>query len=281
MNSVSLRQFYRDHTQKLQPLYPKQEAESLVLWLLDHFLGIKRKDILSDVKMSSATQEFDAAFQKLSQGIPVQYILKSAPFYGRTFKVGTGVLIPRRETEELVHLILTRHQGNCSVLDIGTGSGCIPITLALEMPESEVYAMDVSGIALAIARENASDLKARVKFFQVDVLEEDLPVKGLDIVVSNPPYVKESEKKAMHPNVLQHEPHLALFVPDEDPLLFYRRISEIAPFSLTPGGYLYFEINETLGKETKDLLENLGYEEVTIYGDLNGKDRFVSGRWCP
>lgn len=281
MNKVSIRRFFRDHVQKLGPLYATYEAENLVLWLLDHFMQIKRKDIISDAAIEEEVPEFKVAFEKLKEGMPVQYIIGQAPFYGRTFNVTPSVLIPRNETEELVHLILSSHTGKCKILDIGTGSGCIPITLALEMPEAEVYALDVSSSALAIARENAADLKVRVKFFQINILEESLPVKGLDIIVSNPPYVRASEKKAMHPNVLQHEPRLALFVPDEDPLLFYKRISKIAPLSLKPGGYLYFEINEALGKETGEELENLGYLDVRIHKDLNGKDRFVSARWHP
>src|SRR5690554_6237778 len=275
---MQIRQLFKEYSGQLQGLYSLQESESLVLWLFEHFLGLKRMDILKGeaVEIPASLEDAMAA---LKNGMPIQYITQSAPFYGRNFKVDPSVLIPRNETEELVHRIIKENPGTgLKILDVGTGSGCIPITLALEMDVPEITAVDVSEAALVVARENSKRLEANksVSFKQMDVLQKEFPVRDLDILVSNPPYVKESEKLVMHVNVLGHEPHLALFVPDEDPLIFYWKIAEKGLAALKPGGKIYFEINEALGKPVIELLSQMGYEQINLYKDLNDKDRMVS-----
>lgn len=273
---TTLQTFFKDYSLRLQELYSKQEAESLVLWLFESYLGKKRMDILKNEKLESLPSGLTLALETLMEGMPIQYILGKAPFYGREFEVSPAVLIPRNETEELVHLILKENaMPGLRITDIGTGSGCIPITLDLELKNPAVFGLDISEEALKMASRNAFLLHSKVKFSHLDILRDELPVEDLDIIVSNPPYVRYSEKGLMHHNVLAHEPHLALFVYDEDPLLFYRVISQKAKKALKQGGKLYFEINEAFGKETKELTENLGFEQVRIFEDLNGKERMI------
>ncbi|SIS53929.1 peptide chain release factor N(5)-glutamine methyltransferase [Belliella pelovolcani] len=273
---TTLRQLYRHCVEQLETIYDPQEAESLSMWLLEELLSVKRFDILKDIEIQHLPDNFDQVLEQLLQKKPIQYIFEKAPFYGRDFYVNENVLIPRNETEELVHLIIQENKElNLRVLDIGTGSGCIPISLALEIPSSKVFALDISELALEVAQRNANTLEANIELHKIDILAEDIPVRDLDIIVSNPPYVCESEKNLMHDNVLQYEPHLALFVTDQDPLQFYRIIATKAKSNLKPGGKLYFEINEALGIATRNLLESLGYQDVKVLQDLNGKDRMV------
>ncbi|EOZ96087.1 Protein-N(5)-glutamine methyltransferase PrmC [Indibacter alkaliphilus LW1] len=274
---MKIRDLFNHYKNELQQIYPKEEAESLVFWLFEDFLQAKRQDLLNNTSVERVPEKLSLAIEALLQGKPIQYITGKAPFYGREFLVNSAVLIPRNETEELVHLIIQENQKEgLKILDIGTGSGCIPITLSLEILGANVSALDVSETALEIASQNAELLKAEVQFLLCDILKEDIQVPDLDIIVSNPPYVRNSEKMRMHQNVLDHEPHLALFVYDEDPLLFYRIIAEKARKVLKPGGKLYFEINEVFGKETKILLEGKGFSSVAIINDLNGKERIIS-----
>lgn len=271
-----IRQLFKDYSQRLQVLYPPQEAESLSFWLFEHFMGLKRMDILQD-KQVTADPAMEEAMTRLEQGMPMQYVTGSAPFYGRDFDVTSAVLIPRNETEELVHLIIAENpEQDLRILDIGTGSGCIPITLALEMNRPVLTALDISETALDVARRNADKYGVAIDFLQSDVLRDELPVYDLDLLISNPPYVRESEKKDMHINVLDHEPHLALFVPEEDPLIFYRIIAHKGLAALKPGGRLYFEINEALGAALLDMLSQMGYQHSMIRKDLNGRDRMVT-----
>jgi len=280
MNSHSSRELFKEYTQKLGDLYSKEEAVSQVQWLFNHFLGISRKDLLLDKGLQFIPNELELALSKLILGTPIQYVLGRGFFYGREFNVTPHVLIPRFETEELVHLIIQENTLTApSILDIGTGSGCIPITLSLELPQSRVVGIDISSEALEVAGENARELGAGVIFFPIDILREELPKGPWDIIVSNPPYVRHLEKVAMHQNVIDHEPALALFVPNEDPLLFYKVITQKAVHYLNMGGKLYFEINEAFGLETKQLLEEEGFREVAVYRDLQGKDRIVKGTW--
>ena len=275
---TTLQGLFQEYSNKIQKLYPKQEAESLVLWLFESYLGKKRMDILKNETLENLPSGLTIAVENLLMGMPIQYILGKGPFYGREFVVSPAVLIPRNETEELVHLIIKENpKESLHILDIGTGSGCIPVTLALEMKMPTVFGIDISEEALDIAKKNADLLQSKVDFIQSDILKEELPFEDLDIIVSNPPYVRHSEKNLMHTNVLAYEPHLALFVYDEDPLLFYREISQKAKKALKTGGKIYFEINEALGKETKELMEKIGFEEVKIFEDLNGKQRMVRG----
>lgn len=274
---TSARQLYQSYHSELLSLYPEPEAQQLVFWLLEHFLKCNRGDIVRDKELTEIPRTLSLALDELKQGKPIQYIIGTAPFYGREFKVTPQVLIPRNETEELVHLIIKENpEPNLHILDIGTGSGCIPITLSLEMKTAKVCAIDISEAALKIAKENALNLVAKVNFKKIDALGEDIPVKNLDILISNPPYVREMEKAQMHKNVLDYEPEIALFVSDDDPLIFYRTIAQKGLIALKPGGKLYFEINEALGKEMMELVKGLGYQEVRIHQDLQGKDRMLS-----
>jgi release factor glutamine methyltransferase len=217
---------------------------------------------------------------RLKQGEPVQYILGETSFCGLMFSVNSKVLIPRPETEELVARIVGDHTGKkVRILDVGTGSGCIAVALAHALPGSDVTAVDVSAGALQVAAVNARRNKVAVSFIRTDVLslqqaEQDITGR-FDLIVSNPPYVRESEKAGMEKNVLLYEPPQALFVADNDPLLFYRAIARLSEKKLKEGGYLYFEINSQLGKETTDALKKEGYENVELIRDLSGKDRII------
>jgi release factor glutamine methyltransferase len=275
---TQLRNLFKDYAESLEQTYPKQEAESLIFWLFEAYLGKKRGDIIKNESIEELPLELKNALAKLLEGTPIQYILEKAPFYGREFVVSPAVLIPRNETEELVHLIIKENpKPGLRILDIGTGSGCIPITLDLELNNPLIYALDISGEALAIASQNAEQLLSRVEFVHLDILKDELPFQELDIIVSNPPYVRLEEKEQMHINVLNHEPHIALFVYDEDPILFYRVISQKAKKALKQGGKIYFEINEALGKSVQSLVQQSGFYDVEIFKDLNGKQRIVRG----
>ena len=237
---------------------------------VDYYLG---KDIILSVKEE---QELESILSRLHNFEPIQYILGEARFLGRTFRVTPGVLIPRPETEELVEMMLKELSPVSRVLDVGTGSGCIAISLAKELPESQVTAWDVSGEALSIAAANSKALQASVRFEQRDVLTyEPCVADCYDVIVSNPPYVTEAEKQEMEHNVLDWEPSLALFVPDTDPLRFYRRIAVLGLEMLTSGGKLYFEINRAFGKDTVTMLCETGYRAVRLQKDISHNDRFV------
>lgn len=260
----------------------ESEAEAIAFLILEDLFQFSRMDILVEKEIEISQSEEDkleSILTELQNGKPIQHILGKIEFYGRQFLVNPNVLIPRRETEELVHLILENHPdlSEQMIVDIGTGSGIIPITIAKERKHCEVYAVDVSSSALATAKRNAQLNHANVNFIQADILEEDLDLSKSNIWVSNPPYVLEREKAEMHPKVFEHEPSNALFVPDHDALIFYERISQLAFKHLMPGGELYFEINEQFGKEVKKLMENKGFQDVKIMGDMQGKDRFVYG----
>lgn len=277
---MQLRELYQGISGRLAKIYPKEEAANLTLWLLEHYLGKNKLDLLKNEQVKLIPSELESAVQDLESGKPIQYILGIAPFYGREFFVNPSVLIPRNETEELVHLIIkeNRQQG-LRILDIGTGSGCIAISLKLEMEEAAVFGIDLSLDALSMATENANNLNAEVIFSRTDILRSEIPMDHLDIIVSNPPYVLKAEKALMQKNVLEHEPHLALFVADEDPLIFYRHIAQKGKGVLMPQGKLYFEINEKFGSEVVLLLQEEGFHSIEKFQDLNGKDRMVRGVW--
>lgn len=258
--------------------YDPIEAETLVNWLLEHHLGMRRVDMMHFLEEKDLPEALKKDFERLKTGEPIQYILGQGPFYGREFKVSPATLIPRNETEELVHLIIKENlQANLRILDIGTGTGCIPITLALEMKNAELFGIDISEEALEIARENAKALQAKVKFLTCDILAEMPPLSDLDLIVSNPPYIPFNEKEEMHRNVLDFEPHLALFVSTDDPLVFYKKIVEKGKHLLKPHGKIYFEINERFGNDVVRVLSALNYNEIRIIKDLNGKERIISG----
>jgi release factor glutamine methyltransferase len=261
----------------------QEEAEAIAFLILEDLLQISRMDILveKEIEVSKSVHEkLDSILLELEKGKPIQHILGKVEFYSRQFLVNPNVLIPRRETEELVHLILENHPdlSEQMVVDIGTGSGIIPITIAKERKHCEVFAVDISSSALATAKRNAQLNHANVSFIQADILEEDLDLPKSNIWISNPPYVLEKEKAEMEAKVFEYEPANALFVPDHDALIFYERISLLAFKHLVPGGELYFEINEQFGREVKKLMEDKGFQDVKVMADMQGKDRFVFGK---
>ncbi len=257
--------------------YSQVEAENLVFWLFEKHLGLRRADLPQAIPSEAVNERLLSDFQRLLTGEPIQYILGEAPFYGRNFLVTQDTLIPRNETEELVHRIIKENsKPSLRVLDMGTGTGCIPISLALELTSPEVYALDVSAAALKVAQQNAAALGAQVQFLEGDILGKIPVLDPLDLIVSNPPYVPLRDQTEMHANVVNFEPHLALFVPNEDPLLFYRAIGEWGQKLLKEGGKLYLEIYENLAEELVQLLQSLHYTQVKVHQDLNGKNRMVT-----
>ena len=284
--------------QSLCPRYDEGEAKAIVRLLLDSRFNMSLTTIVTGGIEQLNNEEkawLEHAVNRIKEGEPVQYVLGETEFCSRTFYVETGVLIPRSETAMLCERIKEDHnQAYCAfqppepikVLDIGTGSGCIAITLALGLDNSDVTAWDVSADALIIARKNAHSLKAKVNLLLQDILQpaETLPYanskKGwFDIIVSNPPYITEREKASMHVNVLQHEPRQALFVPDDNPLLFYRAIAHYARLALKRGGKLYFEINPLFANELKNMLQQEGFNNVQIFTDQFKRERFVKAVW--
>ena len=294
---------YKELWHRLTHIYDAGEAKAIVRWVLDVRFALSWTDILCGkvTELSAHDQtELEKIMQRLEKGEPVQYIIGVADFFGRQFHVAPGVLIPRPETEELCRWILasdkhglTRtvreipHQSDAHILDIGTGSGCIAITLALELPDAKVTAWDISDEALRIAAGNAKSLGANVTFKHRDVLDSSLftldsslftlhsSLPKWDLIVSNPPYICEKEKSAMECNVLDHEPHLALFVPDDDPLLFYRAIAQYAAEALTAQGSLFFEINPLYAEDLVRMLRMMSYHDILIHQDQFGKSRFL------
>ena len=287
---------YKELWHRLTHIYDAGEAKAIVRWVLDVRFALSWTDVLCGkvTELSAHDQtELEKIMQRLEKGEPVQYIIGVADFFGRQFRVAPGVLIPRPETEELCRWILasdkhglTRtvreipHQSDANILDIGTGSGCIAITLALELPDAKVTAWDISDDALRIAAGNAKSLGANVTFKHRDVLDSSLftlhsSLPKWDLIVSNPPYICEKEKSAMECNVLDHEPHLALFVPDDDPLLFYRAIAQYAAEALTAQGSLFFEINPLYADDLARMLRMMSYHDILIHQDQFGKSRFL------
>lgn len=272
---------YRELWRTLEPLYGNGEARAITDYVLDVCFGLSKADILCgavEEMTAEKAAELNKIFGRLMEGEPVQYVLGRAEFCGRWFSVRPSVLIPRPETEELCAWITADSKASASpkVLDIGTGSGCIAITLQLDMPESNVTAWDISADALDVARENAQQLGANVNFVKLDALNAK-PEGEWDVIVSNPPYICEKEKKDMAVNVLEHEPHTALFVPDADPLLFYRAITRLAVQTLSKGGRLYFEINPIYADDTCHMMRAEGMTAVELRSDMYGKQRMAKG----
>ncbi|MGB0391260.1 MAG: peptide chain release factor N(5)-glutamine methyltransferase [Salibacteraceae bacterium] len=267
--------------QKLKDLYSESEIAVIQQQLIQKNYGLTAaQQFLEQEKRISESEILKTVFaiREMEKGKPLQYVLGDAEFYGFTFLVNENVLIPRPETEELCSWIIDSVQNKAaSILDIGTGSGCIPITLKLELPEADITGCDVSSKAMDIAIENAGLNQASVNWLELDILSEDDPFNEneFDIIVSNPPYVLEKDKSKMETNVLDFEPHIALFVKDNDPLLFYRVIAEKAKQWLKPEGNLFFEIHESLGKQTLKLLTELGYVNLELRKDLSGRDRMI------
>ena len=288
---------YEELWHRLTHIYDAGEAKAVVRWVLDVRFGLSWADILCGkvTELSANDQtELEKIMQRLEKGEPVQYIIGVADFYGRQFHVAPGVLIPRPETEELCRLILAMEShgqtqnireipchSDANILDIGTGSGCIAITLALELPDAHVSAWDVSDDALHIASANAKALGASVTFERCDALNISLTshfsplTSHYDLIVSNPPYICNKESDGMAQNVLDYEPHLALFVPDDDPLLFYRAIAQYATKALKPQGCLFFEINPLYADDLTQLLGRMSCYDAEILNDQFGKPRFL------
>ena len=265
--------------QSLQDIYPPEEVKALSMLICCDMLGVDALDIYmgKDIILSSKEmQKLNGILARLLNFEPIQYIQGTARFLERSYHVAPGVLIPRPETEELVEVMLREIPSDARILDIGTGSGCIAISLSKAFPNAKVTAWDVSEDALCIARRNNDDLQASVCFVKQDVLAwRGDGGQCYDVIVSNPPYITESEKQEMERNVLDWEPFSALFVPNNDPLLFYRRIGELGRMMLVDGGRLYFEINRAYGEATAMMLCGQGYTGIRILKDISGNDRFV------
>jgi release factor glutamine methyltransferase len=279
MNIKQLEQYF---IKELSALYDGEEARQLFYLAADDVSGWNRAQLLLHTTESLGPEQalaYKYILLELKKGRPVQHIIAEAWFYGLKFKVSEAVLIPRPETEELIEWILdtVKTQPVSSILDIGTGSGCIAITLKKNLEKVDVSALDVSADALSIAKENATINSAAVNFIHSDILTYSSPLK-YDLIVSNPPYITQNEKEEMHQNVLAYEPHLALFVSNENPLVFYKSIADFALINLEPNGRLFFEINEYLGKETVDMLHVKGFTDIVLKIDMQGKDRMISCR---
>lgn len=265
---------------ELAPYYPKGEIEGMKLAVLDNLLHYSQVDMIlhaNDEVPDFIINKINDIIERLKHREPIQYILGDAYFYGYHFKVTRDTLIPRPETEGLIDMIVDENSdSDLTVLDIGTGSGCIAISLSLVLKFPIVYASDISQAALDVAQENAKRLKSRVKFLQSDILSANTDEnERFDIIVSNPPYICEEERGEMDKNVLGYEPSTALFVPDDNPLLFYKAICQYAKHALKPGGRLYLEINSRFPKETCMLLQDAGFCNVSAENDYCGRPRFV------
>lgn len=274
----NLAQTFKTRLQKVENTF---EAEAIFNLVCEHMLNMDRLQCLQnqEMKLDEATEnQFNAILSRLEKGEPVQYILGEAWFYDLKFEVNPAVLIPRQETEELVHWIWQDYKTSSSpisILDIGTGSGCIPISLKKFLPKANVSACDISKEALQTAQKNAHLNKVEIDFFEANALANPtFPQSEYDVMVSNPPYVTKKEMEEMHSKVLQHEPHLALFVEDHDPLIFYQSIAQLAQKYLSKNGSLYLEINQYLGQEMLNLLEKMNFD-AELRKDLNGNDRMI------
>ncbi len=265
---------------ELKGYYPDNEIQSFGYLLLEKITGFSRSEILinKNTKFSSEQwNKLNSFLFKLKEYVPIQYLLGETEFYGLNFLVNSSVLIPRPETEELIEWIVKENDKNSAlqILDIGTGSGCIAISLKHEFPFANVDACDISHEAIETARLNAKINHTEIHFFEADILKNPLFDKKWDIIVSNPPYVPENEKETLLPNVLNYEPLLALFVPKDDPLLFYRNIVDFAQIHLNQGGKLYFEIHYKAGENIVTLLEQEGFQQIELKKDLSGNDRMI------
>lgn len=270
---------YKETVQQLAEIYGEAEAQSIANLLFEDYLNIPRTSRLTmpDQPFSDDLhRKHSDAVRKLLNHQPIQQIIGHCFFYGQQLYINEHVLIPRPETEELVDLIVRdNHSGDFRVLDVGTGTGCIAISLASALHGSDVYAWDISEQALSLARQNAAKNQVKVHFRREDVLTYNGDEK-FDIIVSNPPYIPDMEKQAMAKNVTQYEPEIALFVPDDDPLLFYRKIGKMGKKTLSQDGKLYFEVHENYAHQVKELMEKLAYNKVAVNKDLQGKDRIVT-----
>lgn len=271
---------YKIHfTESLSPIYDKDETENFFFLILEHLKGISRVNLAlnPDLEFSEdEIQKMNFYLNELKNQKPIQYLLGVTEFFGLRFDVNPNVLIPRPETEELVDWILSENKDKkeLKILDIGTGSGCIAISLAKNL-KAEVFAFDISEEALKTAQINSDNNHTFVHFIEFDILNDVWEGEKFDIIVSNPPYVRELEKHEIKPNVLENEPHLALFVSDKNPLIFYEKITDFAKNHLSENGQLFFEINQYLGKETIQMLQQKGFSDIVLKKDIYGNDRMI------
>jgi release factor glutamine methyltransferase len=280
---MNIKEYRTQFIQELTLIYDAGEAESFFYLILEEKKQLKRIDLALHPDLVFSEEEigvWNAVLEQLKQEIPIQYLLGKTSFYGLDFEVNAAVLIPRPETEELVEWILESQKSKVEsqkvkILDIGTGSGCIAISLAKNLPDATVFALDVSEEALATAKKNAANNSVNVTFIHQNILETEDLLQQFDIIVSNPPYVRNLEKEEIKKNVLENEPHLALFVADNDALVFYKKIAQLAQKNLLPNGQLYFEINQYLGKEMVDLLEKMNFKTIDLRKDIYGNDRMT------
>jgi release factor glutamine methyltransferase len=264
---------------RLEGTYDVSELRSLVNILLEDAFGITPMDRAMKKRVVVDEHKLSNYLERIRNHEPIQYVTGKALFLNRSFNVAPGVLIPRPETEELVQWIVDENEIKTpTIWDIGTGSGCIAISLAAEIPNAMVYASDIAKEALGIAETNNATMGTSVQFLQSDVMADEMPPLEIDVLVSNPPYIPESDKQEMHENVLLHEPSTALFVPNEDPLRFYRRIGQVGLVCLKDEGQLYFEVHERYAKDTLAMLVDMGYAQGEIRRDMQGKERMVRVR---
>ncbi|WP_035670549.1 peptide chain release factor N(5)-glutamine methyltransferase [Flavobacterium sp. 83] len=280
---MKIKEYRTQFIDALTPIYDPGEAESFFYLILEEKKQLKRIDLALHLDLVFSDEEiliWNSILEQLLKEIPVQYLLGKTSFYGLDFEVNENVLIPRPETEELVEWVLSNNliiqkSKNLKILDIGTGSGCIAISLAKNLQNAQVFAIDVSEKALVTAQKNAKINAVKVTFINQNILETEDLRQQFDIIVSNPPYVRNLEKEEIKKNVLDNEPHMALFVEDNDALIFYKKIAELAQKNLSEDGQLYFEINQYLGKEMIDLLEKMNFKNIELRKDIYGNDRMM------
>lgn len=282
---MKIKQYRTQFIKELSPFYDAYEAESFFYLILEDKHQLRQIDLALNHELAFSESDFvlwDSLLAQLKKEVPIQYLLGKTNFYGLDFEVNENVLIPRPETEELVEWIIKENSKpggskKIKILDIGTGSGCIAISLAKNLPNAQVYALDVSKKALETAKRNAVNNRVDVTFLLLNILEEEALKSDFDIIVSNPPYVRNLEKEEIKKNVLDYEPHLALFVEDNDALVFYRKIATLAQKNLLENGQLYFEINQYLGREMNDLLEQMDFKDIELRKDIYDNDRMMKG----
>ncbi|EJF99500.1 peptide chain release factor N(5)-glutamine methyltransferase [Flavobacterium sp. F52] len=282
---MKIKQYRTQFIKELSPFYDAYEAESFFYLILEDKYQLRQIDLALNHELVFDEKDFtiwNELLNQLKKEVPIQYLLGKTNFYGLDFEVNENVLIPRPETEELVEWIINENASpdknkKIRILDIGTGTGCIAISLAKNLPNAEVFGVDVSKKAIETAKRNAIRNDVEVTFMLLNILETDEFTCQFDIIVSNPPYVRNLEKVEIKKNVLDYEPHLALFVEDSDPLIFYRKIASLAQNGLLKNGKLYFEINQYLGKEMIDLLESMSFQNVELRKDIYDNDRMIKG----
>lgn len=281
---MRIKQYRTQFIKELSPFYDAYEAESFFYLILENKHKLRQIDLALNHELTFSDADlaiWGGFLNELKKEVPIQYLLGKTNFYGLDFEVNENVLIPRPETEELVEWIINENKKEekskkIKVLDIGTGSGCIAISLAKNLPNAEVYGIDVSKKALETAKRNAINNNVDVTFMYLNILDTDVLACNFDIIVSNPPYIRNLEKEEIKKNVLDYEPHLALFVDDNDALIFYRKIAALAKSGLKNKGQLYFEINQYLGKEMTDLLEKMDFKNIELRKDIYSNDRMIS-----